>query len=143
MQASLFEAVFKSERPFVILLPHFLACTTIQKTNYLCKPIDITKNRDYNFSNMEAVYSYKSNWWGFVSKRLLIAVIAFFVISIVIFFLLILSSPNEVYPFLSPQHENSIIMDEHWLDKPLSAQYFQWIGDFFTGNWGESLTYPK
>jgi ABC-type dipeptide/oligopeptide/nickel transport system permease component len=89
---------------------------------------------------MEAVNTYKNNWWGFISKRLFIAVIAFFIISFILF-LLIHTYFYDPFSILSvtPEQLKALAHKMGW-DRPLIIQYFQWIGNFFTGNWGRSLT---
>jgi peptide/nickel transport system permease protein len=87
---------------------------------------------------MEAVYTYKSNWWGFISKRILIAVIAFFVISFMIFYIIHLNPPLPMYGDWMTLENIKDLRHKIGIDAPLIVQYFRWIGDFFTGNWGES-----
>jgi ABC-type dipeptide/oligopeptide/nickel transport system permease component len=82
---------------------------------------------------MEAVYTYRSNWWGYILKHVLIYVVAFLVISFVIFVPIYDSELSEYeYPYLErlslKVYNESLIM-----------RYFTWIGDFFTGDWGNSL----
>jgi peptide/nickel transport system permease protein len=86
----------------------------------------------------------------YVIRRVAIAVIAFFVISLIIFFSvnLILTpfqrlfGPGTIY--IDPQNQEDInrlneLMESRGLYDPLPIQYLRWIGGFFTGNWGESL----
>jgi len=88
---------------------------------------------------MEAVYTYKSNWWGYIGKRVLIAVIAFVVISLVVFVPIKEAEWNESEsPFLI----SSSTIDEQLIkeyNEPLIISYFRWMGGFFTGDLGESL----
>jgi len=95
---------------------------------------------------MYNIYTYKSNWWGFVAKRLLIAVVAFFVISCLLFIVTSPYFPSSFpkpivdYGFMSEEQVTQLRHELH-LDTGILGQYFYWLGDFFTGNWGESL-YP-
>jgi len=90
---------------------------------------------------MEAFLTYKSNWWGYVFKRVLIAVIAFFIFSLLIFFTLHLESDwlASYRPLLWTRWPFNEISHQLGWDAPLVVQYFHWIGDFFTGDWGYPL----
>jgi peptide/nickel transport system permease protein len=102
---------------------------------------------------MYKVYTYKSNWWGFIGKRALIAVAAFFVITFLVFGLNIYNSINSpLSPFAAPLHAwystspvpPEIIKElrrKYYLDGPYIVEYFRWLGDFITGNWGDSYIY--
>jgi ABC-type dipeptide/oligopeptide/nickel transport system permease component len=74
---------------------------------------------------MEAVLTYKSNMWSYILKRVSIAVLAFFVISFLIFSFINVAESSEVGPKLP--------------NESLFIQYHRWLGDFFTGDWGESI----
>jgi ABC-type dipeptide/oligopeptide/nickel transport system permease component len=100
---------------------------------------------------MEAVLTYRSNWWGYISKRFLIAVIAFFIISLMIFFFIHLTV-DEYYLvygsgfiYWSPEATENfqtiweLASEEFHLNEPLIFQYFRYMGGFFTGDWGNSL----
>jgi peptide/nickel transport system permease protein len=82
--------------------------------------------------------TYKSNWWGFIGKRVLIAVIAFFIFSFAMFYTV--NSPMQAIhstPILSVEEVREIIK-ERGLDKPKIERYFNWLESFFTGDWGNS-----
>lgn len=84
------------------------------------------------------VYTYKSNMPGYVFKHVLTAVITFFLISLIVFLIINLPLSNNVgYIPLTPVPEE--IIKEYNLYEPLIIQYFRWMGNFFTGDWGESL----
>jgi peptide/nickel transport system permease protein len=83
-------------------------------------------------------YTYKSNWWRFVGKRVLIAVVAF-----LLFTLLISLAVNRNPPFISLTPVTSVEQIEEYVhsqgwDTPLIVRYFRWLGGFFTGEWGNS-----
>jgi ABC-type dipeptide/oligopeptide/nickel transport system permease component len=88
---------------------------------------------------MEAVYTYKSNWWGFISKRLLIAMIAFFVISVLVFFPIQIASSHN--PFLNIENHPPISPKRVYFitERSLFSQYLYWVGGIFTGDWGNSI----
>jgi len=90
---------------------------------------------------MEAVYTYKSNWWGYIGKRVLIAVVAFIVISLMVFF--IMYEEPFVDIFFTGTITNEIRENIYQVlgvdTSPVIVKYFRWIGDFFTGDLGQSL----
>jgi ABC-type dipeptide/oligopeptide/nickel transport system permease component len=99
---------------------------------------------------MEAAVTYKSNWWGYISKKVFIVVIAFFVISFSTFYILHSYEPpimSDPPPQSEAEYEKIVEQMEQIRERlgltqpPLIIQYFHWMGDFFTGNWGESLRY--
>jgi hypothetical protein len=108
---------------------------------------------------MYNVYTYKSNWWGFIGKRVLIAVVVFFLFTFAVS--LTISSTMYSSPFyftvdgeqiFYPLPLNVTVDDEHMLiyyypdrfypDISNVQIYVHWLGDFFTGDWGYSL-YPE
>ena len=98
---------------------------------------------------MENVTKYKRNWLGYIGKRVLIAVLAFFIITFIAF------SIPEIYNNFSPNrepHSFSILnmprtpkiqsfIDQYHLDDPYVVRYFNRLGKFFTGEWGKSLVH--
>jgi|WetSurMetagenome_2_1015567.scaffolds.fasta_scaffold24892_6 peptide/nickel transport system permease protein len=90
---------------------------------------------------MYNVYTYKSNWWGFIGKRVLIAVLVFFVITLLVSFAV---NRNPSYfslpPVTSIEQIEEYVHSQGW-DTPLIIRYFRWMGDFFTGEWGNSLVH--
>jgi peptide/nickel transport system permease protein len=91
---------------------------------------------------MLSVYTYKSNWWGFIAKRVLIALVAFFVISFAILFTIsypfhdIKFNPSEHIAIDPPLY--ILVGVQLGYNDPYIKQYFRWLGDFFTGEWGHS-----
>ena len=80
----------------------------------------------------------------FIIRRVLIAVIVFFLLTLLIFFLF------QVYPDIGEprilfwngvlsQEEIKHIYHELGWDKGLIEKYFDWIGRIFTGDWGTRL----
>jgi ABC-type dipeptide/oligopeptide/nickel transport system permease component len=101
---------------------------------------------------MENVYTYKSNWWGFIGKRVLIAVLVFFLFTFFVYFFAVNYPfyPEKGLRFIiteyTTQEQRAFIQElnqkYHFLD-PYMVQYFYWLGDFFEGNWGyPSQSYP-
>jgi ABC-type dipeptide/oligopeptide/nickel transport system permease component len=89
---------------------------------------------------MDAVLLFKSNWRSYLLRRILVMVLAFFIISLMILAIINIGDrtifmPSNILPF-----DDIIQLSEkyHWND-PVLVQYFYWIGDFFTGDWGFSL----
>jgi ABC-type dipeptide/oligopeptide/nickel transport system permease component len=89
---------------------------------------------------MEAVYTYRSNWWGYILKHVLITVIAFFIISFLIFSIINLDLDGNIGLFpLNPSPEMTELMKQLGLYDSFITKYFKWIGRIFTGDWGESI----
>jgi peptide/nickel transport system permease protein len=90
--------------------------------------------------------TYKSNWWGFTGKRVLIAAAVFFIFSLFVFINVNETRQRDTdMSLLSQQIEgldNILVRDKHVLDTPVSVQFFRFMGGMFTGDWGESL-YPE
>jgi|WetSurMetagenome_2_1015567.scaffolds.fasta_scaffold582249_1 peptide/nickel transport system permease protein len=95
---------------------------------------------------MYSTYTYKSNWWGFIGKRVLITVFVFIVFSFVVFGL-------HIYSPLSPVSPNGHIINDPpfmqadevlklrqslYMNGPHVVEYFRWLGNFFSGDWGMS-----
>ena len=82
---------------------------------------------------MDNIYAYKSNMPGYVFRRVLVAVIAFFVISFVVFYIVydIQFSFGGYFPIPGIEYE-------HMFDS-VFLNYFRWLGAIFTGDWGMSL----
>jgi len=87
---------------------------------------------------MYNVYTYKSDWWGFVAKRVLIAVVAFVVITLLVSLAVNRNPPYfGLTPVTSIEEIEEYVHSQGW-DTPLIGRYFHWLGDFFTGEWGNS-----
>jgi peptide/nickel transport system permease protein len=82
----------------------------------------------------------------YIAKRLAIAVLTLFGMSVVIFVLLRLA-PGDIVDILfaaagyvDPE-EKAAILKELGLDKPIWLQYMTWLGQIFTGDLGKSYRY--
>jgi hypothetical protein len=87
--------------------------------------------RGLYFWQMYYAQAYKSNWWGFIGKRVLIVLVAFFVISFLIFMIIHLDHEVYFYYGMGNPHDSYLV------------QYFKWLFDFFTGDWGYSILQSK
>ena len=82
---------------------------------------------------------------GYVFKRVMVAVIAFFVISLFVYSIAPRHSLSS--EFFEAQLSMGIISQEHLdqmkqvstFDTPPPVLYLQWIGDIFSGDWGNSI----
>ncbi len=89
---------------------------------------------------MEAVYTYKSNWWGYIGKRVLIAVVAFFVISLMIFLLINLDLDGDIGLIpINPTPEMMELMKQYGFYDSIMTKYFEWMGGVFTGDLGQNF----
>lgn len=83
---------------------------------------------------------------SYIAKRLLALIPVLFGTLTVVFFLSKFMPGDPVYSFLPQQFtQEQYDAVKHWLglDRPLIVQYFRYIGDLFTGNWGQSLAVSK
>jgi ABC-type dipeptide/oligopeptide/nickel transport system permease component len=97
---------------------------------------------------MEAIFTYKSNWWGYILKRVWITFIIFILASILVFFpVRAVFADNPLGFYMSnanisrEQFEKlkKDVTETYHLNEPLIIQYFYWMGGIFTGDWGASL----
>jgi ABC-type dipeptide/oligopeptide/nickel transport system permease component len=95
---------------------------------------------------MLSAYTYKSNWWGFIGKRVLIAVVAFFVLSMLLYvaFHGVWGPDNAINilnatPTYKEMPEMQVLMEKYTSGEGRITQYFQLLGGFFTGEWGRSI----
>ncbi|MBM4442488.1 MAG: ABC transporter permease [Candidatus Rokubacteria bacterium] len=82
----------------------------------------------------------------YIAKRLAIALVTLFGMSVVIFLLLRLAPGNIVDILFATggyvsETDKQLIMQELGLDKPIVTQYLEWIGNMFTGDLGKSYRY--
>ena len=71
---------------------------------------------------------------------MLIAVIAFVVISFLIFFLINLDLDGNIGHFpINPSPEMVDLMKQWGFYDSVITKYLKWMGGFFSGDWGESL----
>jgi ABC-type dipeptide/oligopeptide/nickel transport system permease component len=91
------------------------------------------------------VYTYKSNWWGFISKRFLGFLAAIFVVTLGMFYTLHYSDNN--YWLLAPVYLTSEeipvfheqVNKEMHVGSPFIVKYGYWLKDLVTGNLGYSF----
>jgi ABC-type dipeptide/oligopeptide/nickel transport system permease component len=92
---------------------------------------------------VENVIVYKHNMCGFVIRRVLIAVITFFILSFIIFVLITVAKSRDITdPFpigLNKQFDTDFQEYIRLQKEPYLIKYFRWIGDIFMGDFGESL----
>ena len=77
----------------------------------------------------------------YIIRRVLIAVVTFFLVSLIIFYIFNYDiRPAFYFSETVSQVERERILDDLGIDiSPLIIKYFLWMGDFFTGNWGYSF----
>jgi ABC-type dipeptide/oligopeptide/nickel transport system permease component len=69
----------------------------------------------------------------------LIAVLVFFVITLLIFFAVNWNPPVYSFPPSATLDDIRGFFHERGLDQPKIIRYFNWLGDYFTGDWGNSF----
>jgi len=96
---------------------------------------------------MLSVYTYKNNWWGYIGKRVLIAMVVFFVLSMLLYIAFHgVWGPDNAINILKATStykampEMDVLMAKYTSGVGRLTQYFQWLGGFFTGEWGRSIT---
>jgi peptide/nickel transport system permease protein len=84
---------------------------------------------------------------AYMVRRLVQAVIVFVLVSILIFVVMRLLPGDPILMLISKQMANSSteaqidkLRHEYGLDKPMAAQYFNWLGGVFHGDLGVSIT---
>jgi peptide/nickel transport system permease protein len=87
----------------------------------------------------------------YVIRRLLMAVVVLFIVSLIVFFVMRLLPGDPLLIFLgrsagisgmSPE-QLEYLRVEYGLDKPLSVQYFTWLTGIFQGDLGKSIYYHE
>ncbi len=82
----------------------------------------------------------KHNIRDFVIRRVLIAVIAFFAISLMIFSIIHLPGDEMIYlPSYVDMGAVERYMEEYNWNDPLIFNYARWMGNIFRGDFGESI----
>ena len=106
-------------------------------------PIDRRDSRDYTLGHMYYWQTYRSNWWGYIGKRVLLILIAFILFSFIVFSLISYAGNQDIidpWPGRNPTHfeiqEQIKVYQTSYV-----IQYLHWLGNFLTGNWGNSLIY--
>ena len=85
---------------------------------------------------------YRSNWWGFIGKKILIAVIALWIISFIFFTLTVLPFPfdrgfHSESPIITKEQHQQVIHEYHLMDN-VFTRYFYWVGGIIRGDFGNS-----
>jgi ABC-type dipeptide/oligopeptide/nickel transport system permease component len=90
-----------------------------------------------NFLHMINEYVYRHNIRDYVIRRVLISIIAFFIISFIIFLPIYNCwiSSGSYFPLPGIEYKQRI--------DPVILNYFKWIGAIVKGDFGESLMNPS
>jgi peptide/nickel transport system permease protein len=83
---------------------------------------------------------------AYIVRRLLQAVLVFFLITVLIFFVMRLLPGDPIYMIISKaasqtasEMQLDVLRHQYGLDRPLIAQYFSWLGGVFHGDFGVSI----
>jgi peptide/nickel transport system permease protein len=90
----------------------------------------------------------------FIVRRLLILPVILFLVSLILFFLILQMPPEqraEAYlpslsPSITPEKRAEVIqrvIDRYGLDKPFPVQYVNWLRNLISGDWGYSPTWRQ
>jgi peptide/nickel transport system permease protein len=89
----------------------------------------------------------------FIARRLLILPIIMFLVSVILFFLMLKLPPEERVQVYLPsmrsvtqEEYNKIIqryIEHYGLDEPFPVQYANWLGNILTGDWGYSPSWRQ
>jgi peptide/nickel transport system permease protein len=81
---------------------------------------------------------------SYLGKRLAVAVLVAFTVSVIAFFLLRMS--GDLASMMAGEDASAAdvqaIREMYGLDRPLIEQYWEWLGNGITGDFGESFFYP-
>ena len=83
---------------------------------------------------------------SYILKRLLMAVVVVFLVSLLSFMLLQMVPGDPVVTMLgidAPQAQVDALRAELWLDRPPLIQYVHWMANIFKGDFGKSLMYRE
>lgn len=81
--------------------------------------------------------------WTYVFRRCLLLVPTFAIISIAVFSMIHLVPGDPIDSLLGPGSDAAdrvALVEKYGLDRPLYAQYFNWMGAFLSGDMGRSIT---
>ena len=80
---------------------------------------------------------------AYAARRTFFYVVVFFVVSFLLFFYLhanidsfTWANGGDIFRPLSIEDENVVFRHIFPLYEPITLQYFHWINDFFSGQWG-------
>jgi len=80
----------------------------------------------------------------FIGKRIGFMLLTMFVVSIVLYLLLEITPGNVATKVLGPyssEEQRNLWLEAHGYFEPLYIRYFDWLGNFITGNFGESVRF--
>ena len=80
----------------------------------------------------------------FISKRIGFMILTMFVVSIVLYLLLEITPGNVATKVLGPyssEEQRNLWLEAHGYFEPLYVRYFDWLGNFITGNFGDSVRF--
>lgn len=80
----------------------------------------------------------------FIVKRLGFMILTMVVVSLLLFLLLEISPGNVATKVLGPytsEEQRNLWLEQHGYFKPLYVRYFSWLGNFATGDFGESIRF--
>ena len=80
----------------------------------------------------------------FIAKRLGFMLLTMFVVSLLLFLLLEFSPGNVATKVLGPyssEEQRNIWLEQNGYFEPLYVRYFTWLGNFATGNFGDSIRF--
>jgi peptide/nickel transport system permease protein len=88
---------------------------------------------------------------AFIVRRLLQMIVVLILVTLMVFFIMRLTPGDPIYLYVvrSGNIDNISIEQidqlrhQYGLDKPLMAQYFDWIGNLFKGDLGQSIVYKQ
>ena len=79
-----------------------------------------------------------------IAKRLGIMVLTMIVVSLLLFLLLEISPGNVATKVLGPyssEEQRQLWLEQNGYNRPLHVRYISWLGNFATGNFGESIRF--
>jgi peptide/nickel transport system permease protein len=87
----------------------------------------------------------------YIIRRLLMAVVVLFIVSLIVFFVMRLLPGDPLVVFMGQQAASGAVSEEqlehlrveYGLDKPLMVQYANWLVGIFQGDLGKSITYHE
>ncbi|MBN1190673.1 MAG: ABC transporter permease [Dehalococcoidales bacterium] len=87
---------------------------------------------------------------AYIIRRLLIGVVILLLVTILVFLIMRLLPGDPLMLFISQRNLGTLTLDQlaelrhqYGLDKPLAAQYLDWLGGVFKGNLGQSIFYNQ
>ena len=80
----------------------------------------------------------------FIAKRLGQMALTMLIVSLLVFMLLELTPGNVATKVLGPyssEEQRQLWLEAHGYDRPVYVRYFAWLGNFLTGDLGQSIRY--